>query len=218
MAEKYVLSEEERAARAEAMLGVLHAQMREALDQGKISRDEAKAFLLDKLLLDQGDRDAPQKLSTTAKPKAKRRHGPSGGTRAARLERLARAYNNFPQPAGTKGANAKKSSFLAQQKAFLDELNLHPNSIEALANLISRGEKLERQREHVREAVSLLKRSPSAGAAGMVRGIVKDARRKIAVDGNASNDESLKEQVQSLEFANAVGIQAILDWYRSRKE
>lgn len=212
----FTSSEEGRALLAEAnrrfkaILDILPPWMREGLDQqAEISQDEANAFLLAKLVLDALLMDAAvwqeaKKLIAPRKLAKKHRHGPNGSTRAARLIRLVQAYDDFPQPAGAKGARAKLGAFLLEEKALLVKLRIEAGTLEVLNNRISDGRAAAYQRADLRKQIALGIRDPQTGRATSARTIVKETR---AASGSSPTL-----------VANMIGTQLLLDLAKPRNE
>ena len=89
--ERALLAEAER--RFEALLDMLPPELREEIDEGKISRHEASTFVLDCLLIDAAVWQDAQKLLAPRKPKAKR------GKKADNTRKLAAAFNAYAETA-----------------------------------------------------------------------------------------------------------------------
>ena len=89
--ERALLAEAER--RFEALLDMLPPELREEIDEGKISRLEASTFVLDCLLIGAAVWQDAQKL--LAQPKTRRPPKLTGKTENAR--KLAAAFNQLPR-------------------------------------------------------------------------------------------------------------------------
>jgi hypothetical protein len=149
-----LLAEAER--RFEAPLEMLPPELREEIDQGRISRHEASTFVLDCLLIDAAVWKDAEKL--LAQPKTRRPPKLTGKTENAR--KLAAEFNLFAEaaPNASKSIGSLVRNF---RKTLGSEFGwLRGTSHERVEALIREGRRLLVSRSHVANAKTWSSRRP----------------------------------------------------------
>lgn len=201
--------------RFEIALNLMPAHIRLDAAASNISSLELRSLLLNELLANTEvweailTADCTQRQPGQQARKAKRRrHGRNGGTRAKRLERLAKEWDDFPQPAGSGGRGKKLAAFEVDRAALLAALHIHASG-QALLNAISRGHAIGRQRENLRSLVGLQRPGLTLGKRTLARNAIKRYRRAAAVDGDISSDQAL--QLEMMRNSRIGGVTGVLE-------